>query len=410
MRVASSTQFGTVQTVIAPNYDFDTLPDRRNEGSIKWDMMQAALGDDAAAGAFAVSTADMDFVMAPEIIAALRESAERRIYGYTGPTNAYYDAVIHWMQRRHNWPVAQESIALAPGIVAAIYYTLYAMTQPGDGVITQPPVYAPFAKSVRHTGRELLLNPLVNEGGRYVIDFDDLEAKASQKHAKMLILCSPHNPVGRVWQRNELEQIADICLRRNVFILSDEIHFDIVFPPHKHTVFATLDRELLDRCIVCTSPSKTFNIAGMQISNIMITNRELREKFVRASHTCGFETPNCLAYDACQAAYNNAEPWLEALLAYLSANDRVTREYFAERRLPVTISPLEATYLQWLDFSALGLGHTELQRLMQKKAGVFFEEGTVFGDEGRCFERLNFACPRSVVREIACRVGRAITA
>ena len=389
------------------NYDFDTLPDRRNEGSIKWDAMKAATGD-AAGEALAVSTADMDFVMAPEIVAALRESVARRIYGYTGPTDEYYNAVTQWMQRRHGWRVEKESIALAPGIVAAIYYTLYAMTQPGDGVIVQPPVYAPFTESVRQTGRKLLLNPLVNEDGRYSIDFDDLETKASQNHAKMLLLCSPHNPVGRAWQRRELEQIADICLRHDVFILSDEIHFDIVFPPHKHTVFATLDRELRDRCIVCTSPSKTFNIAGVQISNIIIANRALRKQFVQASLACGFHVPGCLAYDACVAAYDNAEPWLEALLAYIGANDRVTREHFAERKLPVTISPLEATYLQWLDFSALELGHRELQGLMREKAGVFFEEGCVFGDEGRGFERLNLAYPRSVIQEIARRVERAI--
>ena len=383
------------------NYDFDTLPDRRSEGSIKWDMMKSAMGD-MAGFALAVSTADMDFVMAPEIVAALRDSVERRIYGYTWPTDAYYDAVIHWMQRRHGWQVEKESIALAPGIVAAIYYTLHAMTQPGDGVIIQPPVYAPFAKSVRQTGRELLLNPLVHESGYYTMDFDDLDAKASLPNAKMLILCNLHNPVGRSWRRQELEQIADICLRHDVFILSDEIHFDIVFPPHRHTVFATLDRELRDRCIVCTSPSKTFNIAGLQISNIIIPNSELRKKFTQASHGCGFEGPNCLSCDACQAAYNNAEPWLEALLAYLGANDLVTR------KLPVAISPLEATYLQWLDFSALGLGHLELQRLMREKAAVFFEEGHIFGDEGRGFERLNLAYPRSVVEEVAQRVARAI--
>jgi aminotransferase/cystathionine beta-lyase len=254
----------------------------------------------------------------------------------------------------------------------------------------------------------LLLNPLVNEGGRYTINFDDLEAKASQKHAKLLLLCSPHNPVGRTWLRHELEQIADICLRHDVLILSDEIHFDIIFPPHRHTVFATLDQDLRDRCIICTSPSKTFNIAGMQISNIIIANRDLRKKFVKASHNCGFEHPNCLAYDACQAAYDHAEPWLDALLMYLNANDRVTRDCFAEHKLPVTISPLEATYLQWLDFTALGLDTRDLQQLMREKAGVFFEEGHIFGDEGRGFERLNLAYPRSVIEEVARRVEIAI--
>ena len=391
------------------SYDFDTPVDRRSEGSIKWEMMKTVTGNQTNQ-ALAVSTADMDFVMAPEILAALHDGVDRRVFGYTMPTNAYYESVINWMARRHHWSVEKESIVLAPGIVAAIYYMLYTLTKPGDGVIIQPPVYAPFAKSVRYTKRELILNPLINSGGHYTIDFDDLEAKASQKNAKMLILCSPHNPVGRAWSREELERIADICLRHNVFVLSDEIHFDIVFPPHRHTVFASLDRDLRDRCVVCTSPSKSFNVAGMQISNIIIPNRELREKFVHTALGCGFYSANCLAYDACIAAYDKAEPWLEAMLSYIKGNDQYVREYFAEHVPQLTISPLEATYLQWLDFSFLGLDAGQLQQFMREKTDVFFEEGYIFGDEGRGFERWNLAYPRSVVEEIARRIKEALKA
>lgn len=388
-------------------YDFDTAVDRRNEGAIKWETMKSIMGD-RAAGTWAVSTADMDFVPAPEIVAALHEGVTKRTFGYTQPTDAYFDAVTDWMRRRHDWRVEKESIATAPGIVAAIYYLLYAMTEPGDGVIIQPPVYAPFAKAVRRTGRELLPNPLVNEGGRYVVDFDDLEEKASQNRAKILILCSPHNPVGRVWQRWELEQIADICLRHDVFVISDEIHFDIVFPPHKHTVFATLDRDLRDRCIVCTSPSKSFNIAGLQISNIVIADKMLRENFMQAALDCGFYSPNCLVCDAVIAAYNKAEPWLEAMLKYVAANDSAFRDALSDRWPQLTISPLEATYLQWLDFSFLGLEPLPLQQLMREQTGIFFEEGYVFGEEGRGFERLNLAYPRRVVAEIAGRIDRVL--
>ena len=384
-------------------YDFDSLVDRRNEGSAKWEIMKAAMGKQADR-TLAVSTADMDFAMAPEIVAALHEGTDRRVFGYTIATDEYYNAVINWMQRRHNWRVEKESIVLAPGIVSAIYYMLYALTQPGDGVIIQPPVYAPFAESIMQTGRQLLLSPLINSGGRYTIDFDDLEAKASQANAKMLILCSPHNPVGRVWSRGELERVADICLRHKLFVISDEIHFDIVFPPHQHTVFATLDRDLHDHCAVCTSPSKSFNIAGLQISNIVIPNKELREKVEQASLNCGFYSANCLAYDACIAAYDKAEPWFDAMLAYVKANDQFVREYFAEHLPQLTISPLEATYLQWLDFSFLGLDHLQLQQLIREKANVFFEEGHIFGDEGRGFERWNLAYPRGVIEEIARRV------
>jgi len=388
-------------------YDFDTVVDRRNEGAIKWDMMKSVMGH-RAGETIAVSIADMDFTMAPEIVASLHEGVEKRVYGYTHPTNAYYDAVIHWMHRRHDWQIEKESIVTAPGIVAAIYYMLYAMTEPGDGIIIQPPVYAPFAGAVRATGRELLLNPLVNDDGRYVIDFDDLEEKASQSRAKMLILCSPHNPVGRVWNRRELEQIADICLRHNVFVLSDEIHFDIVYPPHKHTVFATLDRDLQSRCIVCTSPSKSFNIAGLQISNIMIFDKTIREKFVQTSLNCGFYSPNCLAEDAAVAAYNKTEPWLEAMLEYIKANDQLVRNFATEHWPQLVISPLEATYLQWLDFSFLGLEPTQLRQLMREQAGIFFEEGTIFGDEGCGFERLNLGYPRSVIAEIIRRIDSVL--
>ncbi|MCL2348022.1 MAG: pyridoxal phosphate-dependent aminotransferase [Planctomycetaceae bacterium] len=388
-------------------YDFDRMVDRRNQGSIKWDAMKKAMGD-AADDTLVVSTADMDFAMAPEIVETLQQNAGELIYGYTWPTCEYYDAVLHWMKRRHRWDVEKESIVYVPGIVASLYYFLYALTKPGDGVIIQTPVYAPFRHSVTQTGRRLLANPLVHENGGYVIDFDDLEQKAAQEYTKMLILCSPHNPVGRVWKRWELERIADICLRHGIFVISDEIHFDIVFPPHEQIVFATLSSEVAGRCAICTSPSKSFNIAGLQVSNIMITDGGVRKKFLEASHACGFHSLNCFACHACIAAYDRAEPWLDAMLEYVAANDRFVRDELQNFVPSLKISPLEATYLQWMDCTPLGLEPLQLQRLMQKKANVFFEEGTVFGDEGKGFERFNIAYPRSVVEEVVRRVKQAV--
>jgi putative C-S lyase len=386
-----------------PVYPFDQVVHRREHGSAKWEGMKKAVGP-LAEKTLAVSIADMDFPMAPEIVEALKDAAVTQIYGYTIPTDAYFEAVMDWMSRRHQWRVEKESICLAPGVVAAIYYLIYALTQPGDGILIQPPVYGPFPRTVLAAGRQLLTNPLLHQKGYYTIDFDDLERKAAQKSAKMLILSSPHNPVGRVWQKEELERILHICLKHDVFLLSDEIHFDIVFPPHRHTVAAVADTDIQRQCAVCTSPSKSFNIAGLQVSNIIIPNREIREKYTRASQRCGFHSLNTFAYPACLAAYRHAEPWLEAMLQYIQDNDRLVRGTLETQRPNLTVSPLEATYLQWIDFSSLNLAPPELQKRMREQAHLFFEEGPVFGKEGNGFERLNLAYPRTVMEEVLRRV------
>ncbi|MDR1491911.1 MAG: pyridoxal phosphate-dependent aminotransferase [Planctomycetaceae bacterium] len=388
-------------------YDFDTIVDRRTSGnSYKWEGMKSAMKENAG-NVLAVSTADMDFLTATKIVERLRESARREIFGYTCPTNEYYDAIVNWMQRRHQWRIEKESIALAPGIVSALTYLIHALTEPGDGIVIQPPVYPPFARTIRVLGREQISNPLVNANGCYSIDFDDLEQKAARKNAKLMILCSPHNPVGRVWLRAELEQVADICLRHDVFIISDEIHFDIVFPPHRHTVFPTLDRDLQNRCVVCTSPSKSFNIAGLQVSNIVIPNREIRQKYVDAALYCGFNALNTLAFPACIAAYNECEDWFDKALKYIRQNDQLVRDVLGQRLPNVVISPLQATYLQWLDFSRLGFDALTLRQFLREKAGVFFDDGFLFGDEGKQFERFNLAYPRAVIEEVVRRVAKA---
>jgi putative C-S lyase len=390
-------------------FDFNTVVDRKKSGnSYKWEAVKTAMGE-RAENVLAVSTADMDFVTAPKLVERLQESVREEIFGYTLPTNEYYDAIINWMQRRHHWQITKESIAIAPGIVPALTYLIHALTKPNDGIIIQPPVYPPFARTIRVLGREQISNPLINSGGNYEMDFDDLEQKASQKNAKLMILCSPHNPVGRVWQKKELEQVADICLRHNVFMISDEIHFDITFPPHQHTVFPTLDRDLQERCVVCTSPSKSFNIAGLQVSNIIIPSRAVHKKYTDAALYCGFNALNTLAFPACITAYNECEDWFDEALQYIHQNDQFVRNIFQQELPGVVISPLQATYLQWLDFSFLGLDHLQLRQFLREKAGVFFDDGFVFGEEGKCFERFNLAYPRSVIEEVTRRVVKACT-
>ncbi len=384
-------------------YEFDRILDRRSQGSAKWEIMKTALGERAGQG-IAVSTADMDFPTAPEIVEALHDAADRLVLGYTVATPAYYDAVVSWMRRRHDWNVREEQIAIAPGVVAALFYCLYAFTKPGDGVVIQTPVYAPFFKCVRSTGRTLITNPLRYENGRYTIDFVDLDRKTAPPEVKMLILCSPHNPVGRDWSYEELERLATICEKNGVLVVSDEIHFDLVFPPHKHTVFANLPERLTRNSIICTSPSKSFNIAGLQVSNLVFQNPGMKKQYFESGLTCGFYSLNAFAYAACIAAYEKAEPWFDAMLLYVRENDTFIRR-FVQTELPeLIIPPLEATYLQWIDCSALGLTPSDRETLFRQKAAVMFESGSVFGEDGKNFERFNIAYPRSTIVEVLQRI------
>ncbi|MCL2305439.1 MAG: pyridoxal phosphate-dependent aminotransferase [Planctomycetaceae bacterium] len=386
-------------------YEFDRLVDRRDQGSEKWELAKTAFGDRAEEG-IAVSVADMDFPTAPEIADAIRDAADRLVFGYTVPTSAYYEAVVSWMQRRHNWTIRESQIAFAPGIVTALYHCLRAFTRPGDGVLIQTPVYSPFYSSVRTTGRTLITNPLRYEEGRYTIDFADLERKAALPETKMMILCSPHNPVGRDWTCQELEQIATICARNDVLVVSDEIHFDLVFPPHRHTVFAQLPQRLTKNSVVCTSPSKSFNIAGLQVSNIVFQDESMKRKYIEAGHTCGFHFLNSLAYVACIAAYNRAEPWFNAMLRYVQENDQFVREFCRVNLPDLKIVPLEATYLQWMDFSAICREPRQRSHLLHRQAAVVFESGSVFGEGGNSFERFNIAYPRTTIAEVLERLQK----
>jgi aminotransferase/cystathionine beta-lyase len=384
-------------------YDFDGLVDRYDHGSSKWEGAKrfkfGLSGSNFSERLFAVSTADMDFKMAPEIVEAVREAALRLVYGYTVPMSEYFEAVISWLQRRHNLEVNVDWIVLSPGVVAAIHYAILAFTGLGDGVMVQMPVYRPFHASVNLLGRRLVNNALIRDGATYRIDFDDLEAKASEPATKMLIFCNPHNPIGRVWTREEVERVASICARHGVVVVSDEIHADIVFSPYRHTSYCSLPSKLFKDVIVCTSPSKSFNMCGLQISNIIIPNASTRQHFIRQSHKCGFHSPNCFAAAATIAAYNEAEEWFDQLLRYLWGNYEFVKQFIETKMPQVEVFQLQGTYLQWLNFEAMGISGIEREGVL-RRGGIFFESGHIFGEGGEHFERLNLAYPKSFLNEL----------
>ncbi len=369
-------------------YDFTSVPDRRNWGSSKWNAMPNASPEKVP-----LSVADMEFVTAPEIVEALKELAENAVLGYTRPTQAYFDAVCGWMQRRHSFTVTPEQIITTPGVVGALGLMVEALTKPEDAVLILSPVYYPFEMAAEAKGRKVVRSSLCLDGDRYSIDFDDLQKQTSREDVKLLIFCSPHNPIGRVWSKEELEQVMEICLQNGVFVISDEIHNDLILPGNKHTVMATLSEEAAQNCAVCTAPSKTFNLAGLQCSNIIIQNLEVCEK-VRAQQQKELAfSLNIFAYTACRAAYDCCEDWLEELLTVIDGNAKYVRDFMAEHFPDIKVFPLEGTYLLWLDCRCLGLDHEELERRMQH-ADLWLDEGYIFGTEGRGFERINLACAR----------------
>jgi cystathionine beta-lyase len=388
-------------------YDFDTVIDRRNNNSAKWDQIAQEMGP-GSEDIIPLSVADMEFKVAPEIVEAIRRKADFALYGYSIPDANYYDAVIGWMERRHHWKIKQEWISLSPGVVPAFFTAVNAFTHPGDKVIIQPPVYYPFSRAVVQNGCELVNNPLVFQNGRYTMNFDDLEKKAQDPRVRALILCSPHNPVGRVWSREELLKLGEICVKHKIIVIADEIHFDFVFKPHEHTVFATLSEEFRDNSLILTAPSKTFNLAGLQCSNIIIPNPVLKNQFDIALQNTGFFSLNYFAYAGCEAAYGHGEAWLNELLPYLEGNKNYLKTFIAENLPQITVIETEGTYLVWMDCRSLGLNDKELEKLVKEKGRVFLDDGYIFGQGGSGFERVNIACPRSILEKSLTNIKKAI--
>lgn len=386
--------------------DFDRILNRGGSACAKWDDADALFGSE---NLLPMWVADMDFPSPEPVLEALNRRIGHGFFGYPGRQGLQaLEPVIGWLLRRHGWRVEPEWLVATAGVVAGIHLAIQTFTEVGDGVIIQPPVYHPFFDCVRNNGRGLLENPLVRVDGRYTFDLDDLEAKA--RAAKMLILCSPHNPVGRVWGREELEAVAEIAHRHGLLVISDEIHGDLVFRPHVLTPFATLSSISPDRVITFIAPSKTFNLAGLATSVAIIPDRELRSRFLskqRALDTC---RPNMLGLVALEAAYRHCEPWLEQLLAYLERNARYLAEYARESWPGIYVNIPEGTYLAWLDCRALGVDEETLHGLFFREARVALNRGSQFGNEGRGFMRLNFGTPRRLLDEGLKRITSALAA
>lgn len=368
-------------------YDFTTVANRRNIGAGKWELMLEK-NPNVAEGVIPYSVADMEFYNAPELMKGLAEYAMKPIYGYTSPMDTYYNAVINYMKKYHNWEIQKDWICPTSGVVGALNDLVRTLTNPGDGVVIMRPVYYPFSSAITRNNRNLVNVPLINNNGRYEIDFEAFDQATKPEEVKMFILCSPHNPIGRVWTKDELRKMGDICVKNNIIIISDEIHFDFIMDKHEHTVISTLSEEIAKRTVVCTAPSKTFNLGGVKVSNIIIQNPEYREKYVAVTHSL-----NTFAYKTCEIVYTECREWFEELMEVLHENKKLVEDFIAEHLPMIKVYPLEGTYLMWLDCRALGLSNEELENLMLKN-DLYLDEGYLFGEEGSGFERWNIACPK----------------
>ncbi len=383
-------------------YDFTSIPDRSGCGSAKWNSAKNASVD-----AVPLSVADMEFPSPPAVKQALSKLAMEQILGYTDPTEAYYDSVISWMKRRHNFSIQKDWLVQTPGIVTALGILIEAVTKPGDGIILLTPVYYPFDMAVLAKSRSFVYSELLLKDGRYEIDYQDLERKAKLPSTKAIIFCNPHNPIGKVWTRQELKRVADICNSNDVFIIDDEIHNDLIMPGVTHTVMATLDERTKNNIAVCTAPSKTFNLAGLQCSNIIIPNEKARAKTKACMMISMLSHLNIFAYEACRTAYNDCEDWLEELLTVIDSNAKYVESFMQENFPEIKVFPLEGTYLQWLDMRELGMTHVELRQML-KDADIFLDWGEMFGDAGRGFQRINLACARSTLEKTMLRFKKAV--
>lgn len=370
-------------------YDFDKITDRRATNSYKWDS--------APEGVLPMWVADMDFRTAPAIIDALQKRVAHGIFGYTRVPDAYYDAVTSWFSRRHGWDIDREWIIYTSGVVPAVSAVIKALTVPGDKVIVQTPVYNCFFSSIRNNGCEIVSNPLRRIGYTYGMDFDALERCAADPRAKVMLLCNPHNPAGRVWTPDELTRLGNICLRNGVTVVADEIHCELVYQGFKYTPFASLSDAFLHRSVTCVSPSKAFNIAGLQIANIVAFDNDLRRRIDKAININEVCDVNPFGVAATIAAYNEGEEWLCQLLDYLHGNNEAMAE-FCRRELPeFPIARLEGTYLVWMDCSSLGMSSDALEHALLDDARLWLNAGTMYGAEGEGYMRWNIACPRSVM-------------
>lgn len=383
---------------------FDTIINRKNTWSLKWDYCREKFGK---ADILPMWVADMDFPSPVEIAAAIKQRADHPVFGYCGISDLYNDAVAQWLKRRSGWVIGKEWLVHTPSVVTSINIAILAYTNVGDKVLIQSPVYCPFYSSVTNNERQLVINPLKLQGESYVIDFNVLETMLGQG-VKMMILCSPHNPVGRVWKQEELIQIAALCAKYHVLMVSDEIHSDLIYQDNRHLPIAFISEEISQNSVTCISPTKTFNLAGLAESMAIIPNLNLRGKFQQMLTKTGAGMLNIFGLVAAEAAYTHGEPWLEELLDYLSLNRQTLMGYFNANIPQIKVINPEGTYLAWLDCRRLGMETGELREFFVQQAGVGLVDGSMFGTDGAGFQRINFACPRSLLTEGLQRIEDAV--
>lgn len=384
---------------------FNELVDRKNTDSIKHDF---AVRRGKPEGILSLWVADMDFRTPDCVIDALVEKSRHGIFGYSESSDEYFQVLKSWFFNNYNWEVQPEWLIKTPGVVYAINTAIRALTTKDEAVIIQEPVYYPFRESILKNGRQLVVNELVYRDYKYTINFDDFEKKIIKYKVKLFILCNPHNPVGRVWTEEELVQLGDICLKHGVIVVSDEIHADFVYPGYKHLVFSKIKPEYLDSTIICTAPTKTFNLAGLQISNMFISNANIRASVHEEIEKSGYSQLNIMGLTACTAAYKSGYEWLEGLKVYLNENLTFMRSFIVERIPQVKLIEPEGTYLVWLDFKNLNLDEEALEELIVNKANLWLDKGTMFGCGGAGFQRINIACPRPILTKAMIQLEKAI--
>ena len=383
-------------------YDFDEIVPRRGTNAIKWDM-------DTDPEVLPMWVADMDFRTAPAVAAALQRRVQHDIFGYATAPKAYYDAITGWFRRRHGWQIRPEWVLHTPGVIPALSAVIKALTQPGDKVLIQTPVYNHFFTSIHNSGCQAAESPLVYRDNTYTIDFDDLERKAADPAVKLMLLCNPHNPAGRVWTPAELHRIGELCLRHDVVVVADEIHCELVMPGFRYTPFASLSEEFARRSVTCASPSKAFNLAGVQVVFFFVVVVGFRERIARSLeiNETGMISP--FAIEALTAAYTDGAEWLDALNGYLWENYLFLRDYFARHLPQFPVLPLEGTYLVWADCRAAGLSSDTLTRRLLDEGRLHVNSGSMYGAAGEGFIRLNIACPRKLLAEGLDRLKRVLT-
>lgn len=387
-------------------YNFNEVIERKNTGCLKYD---SAIQRGKPEHILPLWVADMDFQTAPEIIEEVKERVGHGIFGYSEATETYFEALQDWMKGQHAWDIQRNWLVKTPGVVFALAMAVRTFTKEGDFVLIQSPVYYPFREVVENNRRNVADNTLIlSEDGKYQMDYEDFERQIVEHEIRLFLLCNPHNPVGRVWTSEELLRIGEICLRHNVIVVSDEIHCDFALAGHRHQVFANLNARLADITITCTSPSKTFNLAGLQVSNILISNQQMKQQFKKELCASGYSQLNVMGLTACEAAYRYGENWHKALMVYLQDNLNYVKTFLRTHLPQIKLIEPEGTYLIWLDFRGLGLSENRREQLIVDKARLWLDSGIMFGKSGEGFERLNIACPRSVLREALERLALAV--